>query len=170
MLSRRCSHKQMVSAKRLSVVTETDRLFGTGSRSSSWNDLRRHLSFAKGCDIHDIVTKDWPVVRHEIARMGYDETEPLPVAVADLDDLTVAKPSVRVATALNWTALDDETFERLIFCLISDAPGYENPAWLTRTRAPDRGRDLSVTRVRQRSAMYLSMFGAATGSSNRVEY
>jgi hypothetical protein len=132
-----------------SVVAETDRLLGTGSRSSSWNDLRRHLSFAKGCDIHDIVTKDWPVVRHEIARMGYEETEPLPVAVADLDELTAAKPAGRVATALSWDALDDEAFERLIFCLISDAPGYENPAWLTRTRAPDRGRDLSVTRVRQ---------------------
>jgi hypothetical protein len=31
--------------------------------------------------------------------------------------------------------------------LISDAAGYENPEWLMQTRAPDRGRDLSVTRV-----------------------
>lgn len=31
--------------------------------------------------------------------------------------------------------------------MISDAAGYENPQWLTRTRAPDRGRDLSVDRV-----------------------
>jgi hypothetical protein len=37
----------------------------------------------------------------------------------------------------------------LIFTLISDAPGYENPEWLMQTRAPDRGRDLSVTRVIQ---------------------
>ena len=66
------------------LVAEIDRLLGTGSRSRSWNDLRRHLSFANGCDLHDIVKKDWPVVRHEIARVGYEETEPLPVAVADL--------------------------------------------------------------------------------------
>ena len=131
------------------LVVEIDRLLGAGSRSSAWSDLRRHLSFAEGCDLHDIVKKDWPVVRHEIARAGYEETEPLPVAIADLGELTAAKPSGPVATALSWTVLDDEGFERLTFSLISDAPGYENPAWLTRTRAADRGRDLSVTRVRQ---------------------
>jgi hypothetical protein len=43
--------------------------------------------------------------------------------------------------------LDDEGFERLVFNLFKDTDGYENPQWLTRTRAPDRGRDLSVERV-----------------------
>ena len=31
--------------------------------------------------------------------------------------------------------------------LISNEAGYENPEWLMQTRAPDRGRDLSVTRT-----------------------
>jgi hypothetical protein len=35
----------------------------------------------------------------------------------------------------------------LIFALISTGTGYENPEWLMKSRAPDRGRDLSVTRV-----------------------
>jgi hypothetical protein len=48
---------------------------------------------------------------------------------------------------LKWEALDDESFERLVFNLISTAPDYENPRWLTKTRAADRGRDLSVERV-----------------------
>ncbi len=56
-----------------------------------------------------------------------------------------------MAAALQWSALSDEQFERLIFCIISDANGYKNPAWLTKTRAPDRGRDLSVMRVHEDS-------------------
>lgn len=31
--------------------------------------------------------------------------------------------------------------------MIGDELGYENPEWLMQTRAPDRGRDLSVTRA-----------------------
>jgi hypothetical protein len=54
-----------------------------------------------------------------------------------------------VVTKLNWDKLSDDEFERLIYCLISDAPGYENPEWLTQTNAPDRGRDLSVIRVQE---------------------
>jgi hypothetical protein len=50
-------------------------------------------------------------------------------------------------TKLNWSALEEEDFERLLFVLISDTPGYENPEWLQHTNAPDRGRDLAVTRV-----------------------
>jgi hypothetical protein len=46
-----------------------------------------------------------------------------------------------------WSKLSDEEFERLIFNLVSTAKGYENPEWLTQTRAPDRGRDVSVFRV-----------------------
>src|SRR5690606_9450410 len=51
------------------------------------------------------------------------------------------------ATELKWSTLDEESFERLIFGLISDERGYENPQWLTRTTAADRGRDLSCVRV-----------------------
>jgi hypothetical protein len=43
--------------------------------------------------------------------------------------------------------LTAEDFERLIFNLISNTPGYENPQWLQHTNAPDRGRDLSVVRT-----------------------
>jgi Restriction endonuclease len=51
------------------------------------------------------------------------------------------------ATKLNWRNLDDGDFERLVFALISRTRGYENAAWPTQTRAPDKGRDLSVSRV-----------------------
>ncbi len=54
-----------------------------------------------------------------------------------------------VVTKLNWDKLSDDEFERLIYCLISDTPGYENSEWLTQTNAPDRGRDLSVIRVQE---------------------
>lgn len=52
-----------------------------------------------------------------------------------------------VATKLLWENLTDVDFERLIFALISSEQGYENPEWLMKTNAPDRGRDLSVYRV-----------------------
>ena len=58
-----------------------------------------------------------------------------------------AAPRGEVLAKLAWHSLDEEDFERLIFALISHTPGYENPQWLTRTHAPDKGRDLSVDRV-----------------------
>jgi hypothetical protein len=63
--------------------------------------------------------------------------------------LVAARPKGPITTALDRPNISDEDFERLIFTLISDTPGYENPEWLMQTRAPDRGRDLSVTRVTQ---------------------
>lgn len=56
-------------------------------------------------------------------------------------------PTGPVVTALNWDSLDAEGFERLVYNLVSDAPGYENPQWLMRTNAPDRGRDVSATKT-----------------------
>jgi hypothetical protein len=90
---------------------------------------------------------DWPSVREDIERQLYGEDEPVPVDVDDLATLVATNPSGSVTTALNWHQLDDEGFERLVFNLFKDADGYENAQWLTRTRAPDRGRDLSVERV-----------------------
>jgi hypothetical protein len=58
-------------------------------------------------------------------------------------------PTGPVTSRLDWQVLTDEDFERLVFLMISEAPGYENPEWLQRTHAPDRGRDLSVVRVEQ---------------------
>jgi hypothetical protein len=43
--------------------------------------------------------------------------------------------------------MDATGFERLVFSLISSSDSYENAAWLTRTDAADRGRDLSADRV-----------------------
>jgi hypothetical protein len=34
-----------------------------------------------------------------------------------------------------------------MFSLITGTPGYENPLWLQKTNAADKGRDLSATRV-----------------------
>ena len=50
-------------------------------------------------------------------------------------------------TRFNWAVLTEDEFERLIFALIANEQGYENPQWLMKTKAPDRGRDLSVTRI-----------------------
>ncbi|MEY4704798.1 MAG: hypothetical protein RL042_1000 [Nitrospirota bacterium] len=67
--------------------------------------------------------------------------------VGDLGVLVSKKPRGPVATKLLWESLDEEEFERLVFALISSEQGYENPEWLMKTNAPDRGRDLSVYRV-----------------------
>jgi Restriction endonuclease len=77
----------------------------------------------------------------------YGEKEPVPVEVGDLGALVSARPRGPVATRLKWESLSDEEFERLLFALISSEQGYENPEWLMKTNAPDRGRDLSVYRV-----------------------
>jgi Restriction endonuclease len=128
-------------------VAEIRRLLKGGAIGGRMGDLMRHLSFAEPIDLRDIVMFDWPSVRPLFERQLYSEQEPLPVTNQDLAQLAATNPAGPVTTALEWSALDDERFERLIFNLISDAAGYENPQWLTRTRAPDRGRDLSVDRI-----------------------
>jgi hypothetical protein len=129
-------------------IGEIDRLQGGDTpHGGRWDDLYRHLYFPGLTDLHDIAKEDWPAVRKDIEAGFFDETEPLPVDVEDLGTLVLEKPAGPVSTGLEWDVLSDERFERLLFCLISDAAGYENPQWLTKTRAPDRGRDLSVDRV-----------------------
>jgi hypothetical protein len=85
-------------------------------------------------------------VQGDLQAALYDELEPLPVALDDLGTVAATKPGGPVSTKLAWAQLDEEAFERLVFNIISDAAGYENPLWLTKTRAQDRGRDLSVDR------------------------
>jgi hypothetical protein len=127
---------------------EIERLAGSSTpRKGRWGELRRHLAWAQGVDLHDIATHDWPSVRADIERSLYAENEPVPVSVADLGALAETKPTGRVSTALNWKALDPEQFERLVFELISEEPGYQNALWPTKTNAPDGGRDLYVERV-----------------------
>lgn len=120
---------------------------GQVPRTKSWQTLQRHLAFGQGVDLHDIAARDWPLVRGEIESNLYSDLEPVPVAQVDLGTIVTTKPRGVVTTALNWRALSDADFERLLFSIVSDAAGYQNPAWLTKTDAPDRGRDISVDRV-----------------------
>jgi Restriction endonuclease len=124
------------------------RLIGDRSLSGTRaGDLSRHIRFALAGDLHDIVDHDWPSVRPAIERSLYEETEPLPVDVEDLAAVVASRPAGEVPTRLDFSRLDDEDFERLIFTLLTTTPGYENASWLMETRAPDRGRDLAVEQV-----------------------
>jgi hypothetical protein len=116
-------------------------------RPARWSDMRRHMRFGYPGDLHDIENADWPQVKAELRKGLYGVNEAVPVKVADLSSLVAARPTGPISTALAWSAIDDATFERLLFALISNEPGYENPGWLMNTNAADRGRDLSVDRV-----------------------
>lgn len=127
---------------------ELERLAGPlVPRDQHWNDMRRHLHFAQGHDLHDIARRDWPKVQASL-RTSLDEgPEPLSVEATDLAELVRAAPPGRATISLDWAALEDDRFERLIFNLVADASTYENPQWLTNTNAPDRGRDISADRL-----------------------
>lgn len=129
-------------------VAQIATLLGSSvTKPKRWSDLNRHLSFGMIGDLDDIIQHDWPSVKAGLRESMYGEKEPVPVEVEDLNSLVNAKPSGPVATRLKWEKLEAEDFERLIFALISCEQGYENPEWLAKTNAPDRGRDLSVNRV-----------------------
>lgn len=68
----------------------------------------------------------------------------LDTACRSQSDATVTLP---IATQLAWEKLSEDNFERLLYSLVCGQEGYENPAWLTKTNASDRGRDISVDRV-----------------------
>ncbi len=128
-------------------MAEIDTLLGSEPRPSRWSDLHRHMHFGLLGDLQDILKHDWPSVKSGIRKSLYGEKDPIPVEVEDLGSLVSSKPSGPIATKLNWEKLTPEDFERLIFALISFEKGYENPEWLMKTNAPDRGRDLSVHRI-----------------------
>lgn len=131
-----------------SLVSQLDRLIGNAAPGNArWSDLHRHLRFAQGGDLRDIVEWDWPSVRSEVDAVLYDDLEPIPVKVDDLGQLVKATPKGPVTTSVNWSVLTDEGFERLIYELVRHADGYENANWLMHTNAPDRGRDIEVYRV-----------------------
>ena len=115
--------------------------------NSRGKDLQRHLKFGLVCDLRDIIDVDWPSVKQVFSELMYGENDPLPVAVDDLSELLKGDLSGPIVTKLKWGKLNPEDFERLIFALVSNQTGYENPEWLMKTNAPDRGRDLSVYRV-----------------------
>jgi len=129
------------------AVGEVDTLLGAETRPKRWGDLQRHLHFAMVGDLADILKFDWPAVKKSLASELYGQHDPIPVTANDLADVVATRPAGPVTTRLAWEALSDEDFERLVFLLISEATGYENPEWLQKTHAPDRGRDLSVARV-----------------------
>jgi hypothetical protein len=127
---------------------QMDALLGSSvKRPSRWSDMGRHLYFGMLNDLHDILNMDWPSIKAGLQDTLYGEKEPIPIGVIDIGNLTVQNPKGSVATKLKWNALSEEEFERLIYLLISNEQGYENPEWLMKTNAPDRGRDISVYRV-----------------------
>lgn len=128
-------------------VQEIETMLGSLPRPERWGDLQRHLLFAQAYDLQDILNLDWPKVKVGLNAGFYDQNEPIPVEVSDLGTLVASRPRGTVATRLRWESLSAEDFERLLFALISGTQGYENPEWLMKTNAPDRGRDLSVTRI-----------------------
>ena len=126
-------------------IAQINTLLGSSvSKPARWSDLHRHMHFGMLGDLHDIIEHDWPSVKAGLRKSLYGEREPVPVEVKDLGALVSKKPRGPVATKLLWERLTDEDFERLVFVLISSEQGYENPEWLMKTNAPDRGRDLSV--------------------------
>jgi Restriction endonuclease len=130
------------------AVREVERLAGSSTaRTGRWRELARHLAWGQGIDLRDIAEHDWPSILVDVQSGLYAETEPLPVHVKDLAELVELHPTGAVSVSLSWNALDDEGFERLIFNIITDTPGYDNAQWLTKTRAPDKGLDISAWRV-----------------------
>jgi len=129
------------------AIQEIATLLGSNPKPPDWGTLMRHLHFGQMADLSDIHKVDWPAVKGGLRIGIYGEHDPVPVGVADLEDIVAARPQGPVTSRLNWSALTDEEFERLIFSLIGETPGYENPQWLQHTNASDRGRDLSVVRV-----------------------
>lgn len=93
------------------------RLMGADSLGGTRaGDMNRHLRFALGVDLHDIADHDWPSVRPVVERSLYEENEPLPVDVEDLAEVVARRPAGKVPTRLDFSALRDEDFERLISC------------------------------------------------------
>ncbi|MGH9118062.1 MAG: restriction endonuclease [Acidimicrobiales bacterium] len=130
------------------LFSRLDRLVGNMVPGRArWSDFHRHLRFAEPHDLRDILELDWPSVRAELEVSLYDDLEPIPVKVDDLGELVNAGPTGPVGTSLPWSNLSAPDFERLIFELVRNADGYENPNWLMPTHAADRGRDIEVYRL-----------------------
>ncbi|HEV8557025.1 MAG TPA: restriction endonuclease [Actinophytocola sp.] len=130
------------------AVDEIERLLGdTAQRRGRWNDLHRHLHFGQGHDWHDIAEMDWPSVRTDVEAGALSDTDPLPVPTIDLGRAAAGHLTGTATTGLPWDRLDDAAFERLLYDLLRSFPEHTNVQWLMQTRAPDRGRDLSLDRV-----------------------
>jgi len=130
------------------ALAEIDRLFGdSAQRLGRWGNFRRHLRFSEGHDWRDIATLDWPSIKTDIDAITLAESDPLPVPAIDLGEAASGELAGVATLALPWERLDDDGFERLLFDLLRSYTEHENVQWLMRTRAPDRGRDLSMERA-----------------------
>lgn len=130
------------------AIGEIARLLGEDAESiDRWWDLHRHMRFSQGHDWHDIVEFDWPAVRAGIEAKALGDSDPLPVPDIDLGQAASGDLTGAATLALPWERLDDDGFERLLYDLLRDIPEHQNVQWLMQTRAPDRGRDLSLDRV-----------------------
>jgi hypothetical protein len=144
--------KDQLSGPQVEAVSnafaEIERLIGdTAERTGRWSDLSRHMYFGEGHDWHDIAEFDWPTVRPDVEAASTADSDPLPTPDFDLGLAASGELTGTVATALAWSALSADGFERLLFNLLNDFSNHENVQWLTHTNAPDRGRDLSFDRV-----------------------
>jgi len=132
------------------AIVEIERLIGNAvERTGRWSDLHRHIHFGQPHDWTDIALTDWPSVLDDIQAAGFADTEPLPLAseISDLGEAASHKLFGSATTALQWNEIDDDGFERLLFDLLSSFDEHYNVKWLMKTRAPDRGRDLSLERI-----------------------
>jgi hypothetical protein len=132
------------------AIPEIERLMGdTAQRTGRWTYLLRHIHFGEGHDWHDIAEFDWPSVRSDIEAAGLSDIDPLPTPDIDLGHAATGTLTGSVSTVLLWSRLTDDGFERLLYDLLREYPEHQNVQWLTKTRAADRGRDLSFDRVLQ---------------------
>jgi hypothetical protein len=130
------------------AIDEIERLLGDAAqRHGRWGDLHRHMHFGQGHDWHDIAEFDWPSIRPDIEAGALADTDPLTVPNIDLGQAAAGHLTGTATIALPWDRLDDDGFERLLYDLLRSFPEHENVQWLMQTRAPDRGRDLSLDRV-----------------------
>lgn len=128
-------------------IGQLDLLLGSIERPKRWSDLMRHKNFAdKKHAAARIRNIDWPEIKKGLNHLIYNG-DPIPTEIEDIGELLTGDLSGQISRELNWSKLSPEGFERLIFILISSTDGYENPQWLMQTKAPDRGRDLSVDRI-----------------------
>lgn len=135
------------------AIGEIERLMGdAAARRGRWSDLHRHIHFCQGHDWHDIYELDWPTARIDVEAAAFTDTDPLPVPDFDLGQAAGGDLTGTATIALAWARLDDDGFERLLYDLLRSFPEHQNVQWLMQTRAPDRGRDLSMDRVLQASA------------------
>jgi len=99
------------------------------------------ILFPNGCKSEDVKN----ILGLELSESNFNTMPTL--ALSELVQRWNDKALYNGVVKLKWASLTPDDFERLIFSLISESDGYENPEWLTNTNASDRGRDLSVTRV-----------------------